>query len=198
MSTKIKKFKLCRRLGPGIYEKCQSPKFAASKKVGARKPKTLSTFAYQMIEKQKMRYSYGLREKQFYNYVQKSLASKKQKPTEHLSQLLETRLDNVVYRMGIAPTRKMARQLVNHGHFIVNDTKVNIPSFHVKKDDAIRVKDGSKKSPAFTVLEENLKQYKSPDWLNFDSGKLEGKVIGMPGHIEEIFDTQSVLEFYSR
>src|SRR3989338_4253332 len=136
------KFKICRRLGPGVYDKCQTPKFSAtSGKFGgpnARRPKALSEFGAQLIEKQKIRFSYGINERQLSNYVKKASLTKGAGTAEKFYESLETRLDNVVYRMGLAASRRAARQMVSHGHFIVNDHKVTIPSYEVKIGDIIK------------------------------------------------------------
>ena len=112
------KFKICRRLGPGVHEKCQTQRFVLSvarrgkTKLGAKKPKALSDFGLQLIEKQKIRFSYGISEKQFSNYVKSSTGEKGVSPSEALYEKLESRLDNVIYRLGIAHTRPLARQIV--------------------------------------------------------------------------------------
>lgn len=197
------KYKICRRLGPGVYEKCQTQKFVLSEakkakgKKGAR-PKALSDFGRQLIEKQKVRLSYGLSEKQLSNYVEKATNTKGMPVTEKLAQLLETRLDNVVYRLGFAGTRRFARQLVSHGHFTVNGTKVTIPSYTVRVGDVIAVREGSRKSPAFADFDKKVKNYSWPNWLKLVPESLQGEVKALPKNDEQFLQFDTVLEFYSR
>ena len=195
------KFKICRRLGPGVYDKCQTSKFSASpvsSKIGAKRPKALSEYGAQLIEKQKIRFSYGITERQLSNYVKKASLSKGLGTTDKFYEGLESRLDNVVYRMGLTPSRRGARQMVSHGHFIVNNHKVTIPSYEVKIGDLIKIREGSKSKKIFDNLVEKLKDYKAPVWLSFDVGKLEGKILDKPKNIETFLDLNLVLEFYSR
>lgn len=195
------KFKICRRLGPGVYDKCQTPKFAAvSKKSGAfgGRPKALSEYGLQLLEKQKIRFSYGITERQLSNYVEKASHIKGAGTSEKFFEELESRLDNVVYRMGLSPSRRGARQMVSHGHFVVNGDRVTVPSFGVKVGDVIKIREGSKGSPLFAGLGERLKEYNSPDWVSFDPEKLEGKILSKPKNTETFIDLDAVLEFYSR
>lgn len=196
------KFKICRRLGPGVYDKCQTPKFSSSTGVSAgpnaRRPKALSEYGTQLIEKQKVRLSYGISEKQLSNYVKKATHVKGAGTAEKFYEELETRLDNVVYRLGLGASRRAARQMVSHGHFIVNDHKVTIPSFKVKSGDIIKIREGSKGSKLFTDLANRLKDYTAPVWLSFDVNKIEGKMLAQPKNTETFLDLNAVLEFYSR
>ena len=116
---------MCRRLGSGVFEKCQTAKFSASeaKRAKPRRPKTPSTFGAQLIEKQKIRFTYGINERHLANYVKESVAAKGTPAAQKVFELLESRLDNVVYRLGLAHTRRLSRQMVSHGHFVVNGTK---------------------------------------------------------------------------
>ena len=196
------KFKICKRLGPGVYDKCQTPKFsAASGKFSSsvRRPKALSEYGTQLVEKQKIRFSYGINERQLSNYVKKALHHVKGAGTaDRFYEALESRLDNIVYRMGLAPSRRGARQMVSHGHFIVNDKKVTIPSYQAVKDDIIKIREGSKSKKIFEGLALRLKDYNSPLWLSFDIEKMEGKILDKPKNIETFLDLNAVLEFYSR
>lgn len=200
--TKKKKFKICRRLGPGVYEKCQTQKFTMSaanrKKPGAKRPKALSDFASELLDKQRIRFSYGITEKQFSNYVKDAVLSKGTPATDKLFENLETRLDNVIYRMGIAHTRAFARQMVSHGHFLVNGKRTTVPSYKVKVGDEIKVREGSRNTGLFTELPKRLKTYSSPNWLVFDAEKIVGKIEGKPKNTEGFLNLNSVLEFYSR
>ncbi|MEO5635040.1 MAG: 30S ribosomal protein S4 [Candidatus Paceibacterota bacterium] len=195
------KFKICRRLGPGVYDKCQTSKFQPSgikAGPGARRPKAPSEYGAQLIEKQKIRFSYGISEKQLSNYVKKASHIKGAGTAEKLYEGLESRLDNFIYRIGLAPSRRAARQMVSHGHFIVNNVKVTIPSYDLKGGDIIKIREGSKGSKLFENLPERLKEYNSPAWASFDVNTMEGKVIDKPKNNESFLDLNAVLEFYSR
>ena len=192
------KFKICRRLGPGVYEKCQTAKFSETTGKTLRRPKPLSEFGAQLVEKQKIRFSYGISEKQLSNYVKSASKIKGAGTAEKFYEELESRLDNVVYRMGLASTRRGARQMVSHGHFIVGGHKVTVPSYKVKVGDLIQVREASKTKKVFENLNEKMKEYKAPNWLSFDPAKMEGKIIGKPVNSETFLDLNSVLQFYSR
>ncbi len=197
-----KQYKICRRLGSPIYEKCQTAKFAQSvaRKGGRsdKKPKQQSDFGLQLIEKQKVRFSYGVSEKQFSNYVEKAVETKGVPPTEKLFELLERRLDNVVYRLGLASTRALARQLVSHGHITVAGRKVTIPSYQVVHGDMISVRDGSRKSALFTDIAKKYTTYTWPNWLTFDTEKLTGTIAGSPKNADSALNFNAVLEYYTR
>ena len=198
-----KKYKICRRLGSGVYEKCQTTKFVASearhsKNLKNKRPKPLSAYALQFVEKQKVRFMYNISEKQFSNYVKLAVSSKGVVATEHLFELLESRLDNVVYRLGLASTRRLARQLVSHGHILLNTKKTTVASANVKIGDIIAVREGSKKSVLFADIVKKSKDYTCPNWLSFNPEALSGKAQGKPKNIEGFLDLNTVLEFYSR
>lgn len=195
------KFKICRRLGPGVYDKCQTPKFSSAAQGGktfGRRPRALSEYATQLLEKQKIRFSYGITERQLSNYVKKASLIKGSGTVEKFYEELEGRLDNVIYRMGLGASRRATRQMVSHGHFIVNDHKVTIPSFQVKPGDIIKIREGSKSKKIFENLEARLKEYNPPAWLVFDVVKMEGKILEKPKNTETFLDLNAVLEFYSR
>jgi small subunit ribosomal protein S4 len=196
------KFKIGRRLGAGVYDKCQTPKFSASSGKfagpGARRPKALSEYGAQLIEKQKVRFSYGITERQLSNYVEKASHIKGAGTAEKFYEGLESRLDNVIYRMGLAPSRRAARQMVSHGHFIVNNHKVTVPSYEVKPGDIIKVREGSKTKKIFDNLAEKIKDYNPPSWVSFDTTKMEGNILSKPKNAETFLDLNAVLEFYSR
>lgn len=195
------KYKIGRRLGAGVYEKCQTPKFASSRggtsKVSKR-GKAMSEYGTQLIEKQKIRYSYGITERQLSNYVKEASRIHGAGTADKFYELLETRLDNVVYRMGLVPTRRAARQAVSHGHFVVLGRRVTVPSYALKVGDVISVREGSKSKKIFEGLTERLKDYTSQNWVSFDSGKFEGKVLALPKERDSFIDLNAVLEFYSR
>lgn len=205
MST-TKKFKIARRLGAGVFEQTQTPRFVASQQRRAAKsgskrpPKRPSDYGMSLIEKQRVRFSYGVSEKQFANYVEKSfaVAKKGQVPADKLFDLLEHRLDNVVYRLGLAHTRAFARQLVSHGHIVVNGTKVTVPSYMVDMGDIITIREGSKKKPVFAETSEKLKAYTAPEWLKLSPASLSAEVIGNPKNPDSFMNFQAVIEFYSR
>ncbi len=198
------KYKLCRRLGVGIFEKCQTQKYALSeaRKSGnkrLKRRKMLSEYGKQLIEKQKLRFAYGIREKQLRRYVEEALAKKEGSPADTLYARLENRLDNVVYRLGLAPTRAMARQLVSHGHITLNNKKLSIPSAEVKVGNIIGIRKGSVDKIVFADLKDKMKGVSLSNWLTFDLKKKEGKVIAVPKlENNEIFDFKTILEFYGR
>ncbi len=198
------KYKIARRLGPAVFEKTQTQKFQLSEARHARKksdkrPKPLSDFGLQLIEKQRVRFSYGIIERQLGNYVAKATETKGGNSAEKLFGLLESRLDNVVYRFGIAHTRRLARQMVSHGHFLVNGKRTTVPSYAVKKGDVITVREGSKKSVLFAELAKKLQNYSTPKWLRFDAEKMTGTVEGEPVlETGGAINLNTVLEYYSR
>ncbi len=199
----VQKYKICRRLGPGVFEKCQNTKFVVSegrhaKNAKNKRPKVLSGYGLQFIEKQKVRFMYGISEKQFSKYVKESVSKKGISSTEHLFELLEYRLDNIVYRLGLASTRRLGRQLVSHGHILVNGKKITAPSMHVRAGDTISVRPGSTKSPLFSDMANKLKDYNCPNWLKFNIDSLSGVIEGKPKNVEGFIDLNTVLEFYSR
>ena len=117
---------------------------------------------------------------------------------EKLYEQLESRLDNVIYRMGLGASRRATRQMVSHGHFIVNNHRITIPSYELKIGDVIKIREGSKVKKIFENLADRLKDYNSPTWLSFDLGNLEGHILNKPKNVETFLDINAVLEFYSR
>lgn len=197
------KYKIAKRLGAPVFEKTQSQKFAISEARSVRKktgrPGGASDYKRQHIEKQKMRFVYGVTEKQLRRYVDEALHRNTQ-PIQDLVGRLESRLDNVVHRLGLAKTRRLARQIVSHGHITVNGRRLNIPSHKVKVGDVIAVRENSKQSPLFANIHESLNEYRAPAWLTLDPKKMEGTMKSVPAYepTESLFDPQQVLEFYSR
>lgn len=195
------KYKISRRLGVAVFEKTQSPKYAArlARRVdtGSRRPKT--EYGLGIIEKQKARYSYGITSKQFTNYVKKALDTKGDS-VNLLITSLESRLDNVVLRAGLAPTRSAARQLVSHGHVQVNGKTSTIPSMHVRIGDKISLREGSLKKGVYANVDDKLRAVKLPSWLKLNFDKKEFTVDGIPTvqPTELLFNPNSVLEFFSR
>ena len=199
------KYKIARRLGAPIFEKTQSQKFALSESrkehsSKRRRPKARTEFAIQMTEKQKARYIYGLSEKQFSNYVKKALSQGGAAPAATLFALLETRLDNVIYRLGLTTTRRAARQMVSHGHIAVNGHRSTIPSQTVKKGDTVAIRASSQTKTLFADLKERLATVTIPGWLTDDQNSHKATIQGAPvleGQ-DLLFDINAVLDFYSR
>jgi len=203
LSPKCKK---CRREGKKLFlkgERCYGVKCAMIKRPyapgehGQARRMGLSEYGIQLREKQKVKRTYGILEKQFRKYYE--MASKAKGNTGSLlSGLLERRLDNAVYRLGLADSRNKARQLVNHGHFLLNGKKVDIPSCLVKEGDLISVK--NENGACFQDLKKTLKNYKTPSWLSLEYQKLQGKVISLPvaKEIDIDIDIHLVIEHYSK
>lgn len=171
--------------------------FKESKRAPQRSNKKMSEYGLQLREKQRAKFVYGVQEKQFRNTFDK--AAKKAGITgENLLIMLEKRLDNVVYRMGLSTTRRDARQLVVHAHFLVNGKKVNIPSYQVKPGDVIQVKQKSVSSPKFKEIKEM--EVGVPAWLSVDREKLEGKVLADPtrDQIDTPIEERLIVELYSK
>ncbi len=163
-----------------------------------KRPKKQSTYGIQLQEKQKAKKMYGLREKQFFLTFLK--AKKKGDAGENLLRLLEMRLDNVVYRFGLAITRAQARQMVNHAQFDVNGKKVDIPSYQLQPDDVITVRKSKKQKKQFSGLEEKLKKATTPGWVHFDPSEMSGKILHEPKKedLDQSINSQLIVEFYSR
>ena len=197
------KYKVCRRLGDRIYAKCQTPKYAvrAARKAGStRRGRGKSDYGLQLLEKQKIRFSYGVSERQFVNYVNHAREKGGKNAPHMLFTSLERRLDNVVYRLGIVSTRPFGRQIVSHGHIQVNGRKMNVPSYQVQPGDVITVRPGSADSHIFTKAKESGSFKEAPKWLSIDGKTLESKVVSIPGeeNMSEGLNFSTVIEFYSR
>lgn len=196
------KYKICKRLGSPIFEKCQSAQFQLSQARSAKNKKRRrggSEYQKQLIEKQKLRLTYGLSEKQFRKYVSEALQNHTN-PAETLFQLLESRLDSVVYRMGLVKTRRAARQVVSHGHVTVNGRRMTIPSYQVKTSDAIQVREGSRTTSLFANVNERLAEYRFPRWVSFNPSSFEGAMKEKPvfGEQDGAADIGAVFEYYTR
>ncbi len=199
--------KLCRREGQKLFlkgERCYTNKCSVGRRPYApgqhgSSRKKMSEYGVQLREKQKAKRFYGLLESQFRKYF--DIANRKKGVTgENLLQMLESRLDNVVYRMGYGTTRSEARQLVNHSHFTVNNKKVNIPSYIVKVGDIISVNERGKKSVRFKEILDITGSKIIPKWLEVDQENLNGKVIALPDRedIDLEIQEQLIVEFYSK
>ncbi|HEY65837.1 MAG TPA: 30S ribosomal protein S4 [Caldilineae bacterium] len=202
--------KLCRREGQKLFlkgERCFSPKCAFERRSyppgmhgpQARFRRRESDYGLQLREKQKAKRIYGVLERQFRRYFREAQRSKGL-TGETLLILLERRLDNVIYRLGLASSRAQARQLVRHGHFEVNGRKTNIPSFLVKEGDVIRVRDRSRRTTYFKEIMERLGERPVPEWLSFDPEALTARVVALPtrDQIDVSLNEQLIVEYYSR
>lgn len=201
------KYKIARRLGAPVFEKTQTQKFTlsqAKKSGGQRNRKHMSQmtdFNKQLREKQKARYSYILTEKQFSGYVKMSLKQKTGDKAGNLFEILESRLDNIVWRAGLASTKMAGRQIVSHGHILVNGKRTTIPSRQIKTGDKITIRSQSLGKGIFTDLEKNPNKQSIPNWIEFDINKKEITLVSKPDLKKSdslLFDLNSVLEFYSR
>ena len=197
------KYKIARRLGAPIFEKTQTQKYALhlerkGKKRGFSKPKT--EYGLQLNEKQKARFIYGLSERQFANYVKEALEKKSPNTAETIFQFLELRLDSALYRLGFSSTRGGARQIVSHGHVSVNGRRVNTPGRRMVVGDKIEITNRSLGKPLFADLDQKIKNVTVPSWIKFDSVKKVAEIQGMPVLVktENMFDLNTVIEFYSR
>lgn len=199
--------RLCRREGTKLFlkgERCYTPKCAVDRRNYApgqhgQNRKKVSEYGTQLREKQKLRRIYGVLEKQFRNYFKE--ASRRQGVTgENLLQILESRLDNIVFRLGFGTSRVEARQLVTHGHFLVNGKKVDIPSYLTKPGDVIEVKEKSQDSPKFKDLREFAATQNVASWLERDVEALRGKVLATPARedIDLPVAEHLIVELYSR
>ena len=201
------KCRLCRREGAKLFlkgERCFKGTCAFEKRPVApgqhgMARKKISEYGLQLREKQKVKRAYGLLEKQFHAYYVEA-ERMKGKTGENMLALLERRLDNVVYRMGMAASRKEARQLVLHGHFTLNGKNVNIPSLIVKAGDVISVKESSRASVKIKALAEELATKSAPKWLDVDKNGLSVKVATLPARDDVDFDfnEQLIVELYSK
>jgi small subunit ribosomal protein S4 len=199
--------RICRREGLKLFLKgarCYSRKCSFERRstppgMNTQRRRKVSEFGIQLREKQKVRKTYSVLEKQFRNYFEKA-EQRKGMTGENLLRLLEMRLDNVVYRMGLARSRAEARQLVTHGHFTVNGRPTNIPSFGTKIGDRIEVRESRRGREYFKTAAETVKAAQIPEWVSVDAAKLSGSVLSEPAR-EQMpmeFNEQLVVEFYSR
>ncbi len=200
--------RLCRREGVKLFlksDRCYTNKCAMERRAyapgqhGQGRQRKLSEYGLQLREKQKARRIYGILEGQFHKYYVE--ANRRKGVTgEILLQLIEMRLDNIVFRLGFAGSRKEARQLVRHSHFLVNGKKVNIPSYQVSPGSTVEVKDKSKKSPKFAEIKEAAATRGIPEWLESNVDNLSGKVIRVPDRAEIDIPVEEhlIVELYSR
>ena len=198
--------RICRREGCKLFlkgERCTSKKCAFDRRpnvpgVHGAARKKATEYSLQLREKQKVKKAYGLLEKQFRHYYEVANNSRTGIVGENMLSLLERRLDNVVYRMGIGASRKESRQIVNHGHITVNGKTVNIPSYLVKVDDVIAIKENKKELPMFKELKDV--KVVMPKWLEFNTEKLTGKINALPQRddIDLTIREHLIIELYSK
>lgn len=200
------KYKICRRLGERIFPKCQTTKFvisgtgaAKAGKTTGRRSRSASDYGSQLKEKQKARYTYGVNERQFRSYVERSRVIKTGNPLLNLGQLVESRLDNVVYRLGLVPSRAFARQVVSHGHILVNGRRVTIPSYAIAVGDLVSIRSQSRDNGVFREAAARLKEYQPPSWLLYTADR-EAKVVAPPAleETESNLNLSAIIDFYSR
>lgn len=195
-----------RSLGVRLFlkaDRCNSPKCALARNPsrpglhGKARRRALSEVGQQLQEKQKVQYSYGIREA----FLRKIFEAASKNPGvtgEMVISILERRLDNVVYRSGLTPSRSVARQLISHGHFLVNNKKINISSYSVRVGDVIAIKPQSRNLIVFKDLTENLKKIEPPIWLIVDKEKPEARISSLPKDYEVPFDINMVVDYYSK
>lgn len=199
--------RLCRRHGEKLFlkgERCFTPKCAFERRPNPPGPRParrrkVSDRGLQLREKQRARVTYGVLEKQFVRYYKEAI----RRPGvsgENLVRLLETRLDNVVYRLGLADSRNQARQVVRHGLISLNGGKLDVPSAHVKEGDVIGFTDRGRRSEYYKITQETIRTKTPPSWLSLDAAAMTGKVIGVPSlaDAETKFNENVIIEWYSR
>ena len=199
--------RICRREGLKLFlkgtrcytKKCSFERRSTPPGMNTMRRRKVSEYGLQLREKQKVRKSYSVLERQFRNYFEKA-EQRKGMTGENLLRMLEMRLDNAVFRMGFAQSRAQARQLVSHGHFMVNGRPTNIPSFQTKVGDKVQVRDSRRGREVFKVAAENMRSAQIPEWLSVDAATLSGSVQSEPAR-EQMpleFNEQLVVEYYSR
>ncbi len=199
------KCKISRRLGTNIFPKCEKAfarrPYIATPRKNRRSP-GLSEYGKELKEKQKLKFLYNLKEKQFSNYVKNILARRSRvgDASAYLIKLLELRLDNVAYRLGFAATRQQSRQMVSHGHLMVNGRKITIPSYMVRSGDEISIRPQSKEKGLFKNMGLRLKNVQAPSWLELDKENFKAKVVADPSLAEAMppVEISAIFEFYSR
>jgi small subunit ribosomal protein S4 len=199
-------YKVCRRLGAGVYDKCQTQKFVLSEakhaKSARRGRRNVSDFARQLLEKQKVRFAYGINERQLRRYVEEAqrAGAQGQDSSVRLLEQLEMRLDNAVYRCGLAPSRRAARQMVSHGHIAVNGRRTTVPSYMLREEDTFVVRERTKAKPIMELAKAQIEAATAPVWIKWNSKNLEGTVSARPtaDNTETPGDVRAILEFYSR
>lgn len=198
------KYKIAKRLGAGIFEQTQTQKFALSearsKSSKTSRKRGPSDYGRQLLEKQRLRFTYGLSERQLSNYARTAFAQPN--PSGAIHKALEMRIDNAAYRAGIAPTRRAARQMVSHGHITVNGKRITIPSYQLQKGDVVAVREGSRASSLFARLTDSdeTSQISKSAWIVLEPSLMKAEVVAEPSYsgAETGIDYSTVFEFYSR
>ncbi|HYF12880.1 MAG TPA: 30S ribosomal protein S4 [Candidatus Paceibacterota bacterium] len=197
------KYKICKRLGSSVFEKCQTQKYQLAE---ARAPRTTrgkrggSDYGAQLLEKQKARFTYGLSENQFARYASEAIEKRGKDSVVALVSRLESRLDNVVYRSGFVKTRRAARQIVSHGHVQVNGRRMNVPSYTVKVGETVSIRKESQGSALFGNRAEATKEHRAPEWLQISADGFSA-LMKAPATISETelpFNAATIIQFYSR
>jgi len=199
------KYKICKRLGASVFEKCQTKAYQVAE---ARSPRKVSRsgarggsdFGLQLLEKQKARFTYGLSERQFSRYAKEAMSGHGADAASALLGRLESRLDNAVWRAGFVTTRRAARQLVSHGHVTINGRRMTIPSYQVKKGEVVGVRAESRTSPLFTGRAEKMLDHKTPAWMELEEGGFTAKITAEPTtEVSAVaFNPAIIIQFYSR
>ncbi len=199
------KYKICKRLGASVFEKCQTKAFQIAE---ARAPRQTSRkgarggsdYGPQLIEKQKARFTYGISERQFHRYAKEAMEGHGSNSAGELLARLESRLDNVVYRAGFAPTRRAARQVVSHGHITVNGRRMTVPSFHVESGMTIAIRTESRTSPFFANRAEKMTEFRTPAWMEIGDSGFSTQITANPTATatDVAFDPAIIIQFYSR
>ncbi|MFH1346760.1 MAG: 30S ribosomal protein S4 [Spirochaetota bacterium] len=201
------KEKLERSLGMKLFlkgDRCNSPKCVMVRRPsrpgvhGAKRRRAPSEFGSQLMEKQRMRASYGLREAQLSEIVAKAMKKKDIGVGDSIIETLERQFVNVVFRLGFASSRTIARQLISHGHFFVNKKKIRAPFYPLKVGEIVSIAPNSKELLIFKDLSNKLKKYDTPEWLILDKEKLEGKLLALPRGLELPFDINLIVDYYSK
>jgi len=206
--------KKCRRAGQKLFlkgAKCYTPKCSFVRKPhapgtsgqtrGRGFRRNASEYGTQMREKQKVKFNYGLREKQFVNYVKEASAKAGVDIADKIFEFLELRLDNAIFRMGLSDSRSKARQIASHGHIMVNGRRVNIPSYRLRMGDKITIRPQSAEKGIFQDIDVTLKKHTPPAWINLDKSAKVGEISGSPAVGEEVgmeSSLNTIIEFYSR
>jgi small subunit ribosomal protein S4 len=197
------KYKIAKRLGSAVFEKTQTAKFALAaekKRFSTEGIRSRSNYGTQLLEKQKVRFTYGIPNKQLTNYVKEIIKSKTKTPEQELFSKLEHRLDNIILRAGFAESRFQARQMVSHGHVKVNGRKNKVPSYQVKASDKIEIKESSRDKVLFINFAEKFKEVTTPSWIKVDPKTYSVTIEGEPSYKpkESHFRLGDVLQFYKR
>ena len=198
---KVKKYKISRRLQAPLFEKCQTQNFVLreQRRAPKRRRGIFSEYGKQLAEKQKVRYLYSISERVLKNYVKKATKNRSASTEGMLVEILERRLDNVIYQLNLAPTRRMARQMVSHGHFTINDRKVTIPSYQVSDTDVIGIREGSINTALFqSIFAPSNKLKPRVGWVSWDPKAKQGTIVAKPALGETVFSLPVILEYYSR